>query len=151
MQNEKHNGPHDPQLQVPLNLIPIVGDLNGPPPRPDIERHRTVLLAMMEAFPLKAPNGSDIAKAFVALDNFFWNKLSKTLVRKSQKAWANLDAAPLHWMLQHVFERARTQGGSTAARYPALAELKACVKTDAAMRRSEFAHEDLHSIPSDRS
>ena len=75
-------------------------------------------------------------QGLVALDNFYRSSLSKTSTKKRQKAWTCPDAVAIRYCLTYIFDLVRTQGGSTGARYPALAQLKEMVQTDATIRAS---------------
>ena len=46
--------------KVALNLVPLVSDVTGPTDKVDVELHLPLLQQFMEAFPMKAPNESDL-------------------------------------------------------------------------------------------
>ena len=48
--------------QVAINLVPLTSDLSSAPNRTDLEVHRSVVIALLTAFPEKAANESTLVE-----------------------------------------------------------------------------------------
>jgi hypothetical protein len=116
------------------------------PTRFDIETNRALLIQLLTAFPEKPPALTSLEKGFLGYDAYYRHSLSKSNKTKQRKTWAAVDSVNVRRMLSYVFMMVRTQKGNVNARYPALGELKALVRSPSVMRRStDLATDCAHS------